>query len=219
MAAVSACMELFSPLRHILCSEDLYGGVIRLFDKISTKNGLSIRLADTASTEAIEAAVRPETVALYIETPSNPMMNVTDLRACRTIADPARATPHRGQHVPLPYLQNPIELGADLVIHSGSKFIAGHNDTISGFVCSATDELAERVRLVRKRRVLPSALRFVARAARHQDPRCSHGTPRSQRTEDRALASRRGPHQPGVLRWLEDTPAMTAPRRLAAPVR
>ncbi len=150
MAAVSACMELFSPGQHILCSEDLYGGVIRLFDKISTKNGLSIDFADTASTEAIEAAVRPETVALYIETPSNPMMNVTDLRACRTIADQHGLLLIVDNTFLSPYLQNPIELGADLVIHSGSKFIAGHNDTISGFVCSATDELAERVRLVQK---------------------------------------------------------------------
>lgn len=150
MAAVSACIELFSPGQHILCSEDLYGGVIRLFDQISAKNGLTVDYADTGSTHAIEAAITPETACLYIETPSNPMMNVADLRQCRQIADKHGLILIVDNTFLSPYLQNPLELGADLVIHSGSKFIGGHNDTISGFVCSGSPALAERIRLIHK---------------------------------------------------------------------
>ncbi|MGO1591129.1 trans-sulfuration enzyme family protein [Ancrocorticia sp.] len=150
MAAVSACIELFSPGQHILCSEDLYGGVIRLFDQISAKNGLTVDYADTGSAHAIEAAITPETACLYIETPSNPMMNVADLRQCRQIADKHGLILIVDNTFLSPYLQNPLELGADLVIHSGSKFIGGHNDTISGFVCSGSPALAERIRLIHK---------------------------------------------------------------------
>lgn len=150
MAAVSACFELFQPGDHIICSEDLYGGVIRLHNTISGKNGLSVDYADTTRIEAIEALLRPNTKALYIETPSNPMMNVTDLRACARLAKAHGLLLIADNTFLSPYLQNPIELGADLVIHSGSKFISGHNDTIAGFLCSATQALADRVRLIAK---------------------------------------------------------------------
>ncbi len=150
MAAVSACFELFQPGDHIICSEDLYGGAIRLFRIIGQKNGLSFSYADTSDTERIRSLIRPETKALYIETPSNPMMNITNLRACAALA--------REHHLLLivdntflsPYLQNPIALGANLVLHSGSKFLSGHNDTIAGFLCSASQELAQKIRLISK---------------------------------------------------------------------
>ena len=86
MAAVSACFDLFQPGDHILCSEDLYGGVIRLLRTIGQKNGLTVSFADTSDLNAVRSLLRPETKALYIETPSNPMMNITDLRACAELA-------------------------------------------------------------------------------------------------------------------------------------
>lgn len=150
MAAVSACFELFHPGDHIICSEDLYGGAIRLFRVISQKNGLSISYVDTTDIEKIRSQLRPETKALYIETPSNPMMNITDLRACSALAKEHDLLFIVDNTFLSPYLQNPIELGADLVLHSGSKFISGHNNTIAGFLSSATQELAERVRLIGK---------------------------------------------------------------------
>ncbi|MBQ8312919.1 MAG: PLP-dependent transferase [Clostridia bacterium] len=150
MAAVSACFELFQPGDHIICSEDLYGGVIRLLRTIGQKNGLTASCVDTSDLNAIRAALRPETRALYIETPSNPMMNVTDLRACAALAKEHSLLLIVDNTFLSPYLQNPISLGADIVIHSGSKFISGHNDTISGFVCSATHELGDRIRLIAK---------------------------------------------------------------------
>ena len=150
MAAVSACFDLFQPGDHILCSEDLYGGVIRLLRTIGQKNGLTVSFADTSDLNAVRSLLRPETKALYIETPSNPMMNITDLRACAELAREHGLLLIVDNTFLSPYLQNPISLGADLVLHSGSKFISGHNDTISGFLSSSTQELADRIRLIAK---------------------------------------------------------------------
>ena len=150
MAAISACFELFQPGDHIICSEDLYGGTIRLLRTVGQKNGLSVDYADTTDLEQIRALLRPNTKALYIETPSNPMMNITDLRACAQIAKEHDLLLIVDNTFLSPYLQNPIALGAHLVLHSGSKFISGHNDTICGFLSSATQELADRIRLIAK---------------------------------------------------------------------
>lgn len=150
MAAISVCFELFRPGDHIICSEDLYGGAVRLFRTISEKNGLSISYVDTSDMGKVRALLRPGTKALYIETPSNPMMNITDLRACSALAKEYGLLLIVDNTFLSPYLQNPIDLGADLVIHSGSKFMSGHNDTIAGFLSSATQELADQVRMIAK---------------------------------------------------------------------
>jgi cystathionine gamma-synthase len=150
MAAVSACFELFAPGDHIICSEDLYGGVIRLHSIISGKNGITADYVDTGDLNAIQAVLKPSTKALYIETPSNPMMNITDLRACSAFAKEHNLLLIVDNTFLSPYLQNPLSLGADIVIHSGSKFLSGHNDTISGFLCSGRQDIAERVRSIAK---------------------------------------------------------------------
>lgn len=146
MAAISLCFELFKPGDHIICSEDLYGGAVRLFRQISQKNGLSIAYTNTSSTANIEALITPQTRALYIETPSNPMMEVTDLRACAGLAKKYGLLLIVDNTFLSPYYQTPLALGADLVIHSGSKFLCGHNDVIAGFLCTADPALAERIR-------------------------------------------------------------------------
>lgn len=150
MAAIDACVELFKPGDHIICSEDLYGGATRLFNTIGQKNGLSFSFLDTTDIGIVRAELRPQTKALYIETPSNPMMNVTDLRACAALAKEHGLLLIVDNTFLSPYLQNPLALGADIVLHSGSKYISGHNDTISGFVSSASQELADRIRLIAK---------------------------------------------------------------------
>ena len=150
MAAISACFDLFRPGDHIVCSEDLYGGVIRLLQNIGQKNGLTVDYTDTTDADQILAALKPNTKALYIETPSNPMMNITDLRVCAQIAKEHNLLLIVDNTFLSPYLQNPMELGADIVLHSGSKFLSGHNDTICGFLSSAAQELADRVRLIAK---------------------------------------------------------------------
>lgn len=150
MAAISACFELFQPGDHIICSEDLYGGVTRLLQTVGQKNGLSVDFADTTDVKQIQRLLKSNTKALYIETPSNPMMNITDLRACASIAKENGLLLIVDNTFLSPYLQNPLALGADIVLHSGSKFLSGHNDTICGFLSSASQALAERVRLIAK---------------------------------------------------------------------
>ena len=146
MAAISTVFELYAPGDHIICSADLYGGTVLLFDLVEKKNGLRFTFVDTTDLKQVEAAIEPATKALYIETPSNPMMNVTDIRGCADLAKQAGIQLIVDNTFLSPYLQNPIALGADLVVHSGTKFLAGHNDTISGFLCAADTATAERLR-------------------------------------------------------------------------
>ena len=145
MAAITAVFELFAPGDRIVASADLYGGTVLLFDSISKKNGLTLDLADTTDPETVRAAVTPGTKAVYIETPSNPMMNVTDIRLCAELAHSVGAILIVDNTFLSPYFQNPIALGADIVIHSGTKYLGGHNDTIAGFVCLKDDTYSEKL--------------------------------------------------------------------------
>ena len=148
MAAITAVFEFFGQGDHIVYSADLYGGTVLLFDLVEKKRGLDLTLVDTTDPDALRAAMRPGTKAIYIETPSNPMMNVTDIRACAAIAREFGALLIVDNTFLSPYFQNPIALGADLVVHSGTKFLGGHNDTISGFVCTADAATGEKLRKI-----------------------------------------------------------------------
>ena len=145
MAAITAVFELFAPGDRIVASSDLYGGTVLLFDSISKKNGLILDAVDTTDPETVRAAVTPGTKAVYIETPSNPMMNVTDIRLCAELAHSVGAILIVDNTFLSPYFQNPIALGADIVIHSGTKYLGGHNDTIAGFVCLKDDTYSEKL--------------------------------------------------------------------------
>ena len=149
MAAITIVMEFFSPGDHIIAGDDLYGGSVRLFDNISRKNGFNIEYVDT-SREDVEKYIRPETKAVYIETPTNPMMNITDIRKVAEITKRHGILLIVDNTFLSPYLQNPLELGADIVIHSGTKYLSGHNDTLLGFVVVKDKSLAERVLYVSK---------------------------------------------------------------------
>ena len=145
MAAITAVFEFFTPGDKILCSADLYGGTVLLFDLVSKKNGLQLEFVDTTDPAALSAAMNADVKAIYIETPSNPMMNVTDIRFCAGLAKQYGALLIVDNTFLSPYFQNPIELGADIVIHSGTKYLGGHNDTLAGFVCLADDHLSEKL--------------------------------------------------------------------------
>ena len=160
MAAAAACFELFRPGDRIVCSDDLYGGVVRLNSRVLEKRGVRVDYADTCLLSRddfdTDSLFTPETRALYVETPSNPMMRVTDLRRAAEAAHRHGALLIVDNTFLSPYFQNPISLGADLVIHSGTKFLAGHNDTAAGFLCVAPgtayqgEELAAFYRLTAK---------------------------------------------------------------------
>ena len=145
MAAITAVFELFAPGDRIVCSADLYGGTVLLFESIGKKNGLILDMVDTTNAENLRAAMDENVKAVYIETPSNPMMNVTDIAACARIAKEYGALLIVDNTFLSPYFQNPIALGADIVIHSGTKYLGGHNDTLSGFVCLADDTFSEKL--------------------------------------------------------------------------
>lgn len=149
MAAISLCLELFAAGDHIICTEDLYGGSVRMF-RIYEEKGLKFSYTDTSNLQATEYLITPETKALYIETPSNPTMQITDLLEMRKLADRYQLLLIVDNTFLSPYLQRPIALGADLVIHSGTKFLCGHNDVIAGLLCVNDETLAEKIRFLYK---------------------------------------------------------------------
>ena len=145
MAAITAAFELFAPGDRIVCSADLYGGTVLLFDLVEKKKGLILELVDTTDPDALRAAITPGTKGVYIETPSNPMMNVTDIGLCTALAKSVGAMLIVDNTFLSPYFQNPLALGADISIHSGTKYLGGHNDTIAGFVCVADKAVGEKL--------------------------------------------------------------------------
>jgi cystathionine gamma-synthase len=150
MGAISSIIKLYKPGDHIVVSEDLYGGTYRLFSEYYAGYGFSFSWVDTSNFDRLAAAVKPETRAVFIETPSNPMMKVSDIRRGADLI-------HRngGQLIVdntflSPYFQNPLDLGADFVIHSGTKYLGGHNDTLAGFIVHSQDRFAEPLRNAQK---------------------------------------------------------------------
>ncbi|MDR1908368.1 MAG: PLP-dependent aspartate aminotransferase family protein [Spirochaetaceae bacterium] len=143
MGAISALMKVFEPGAHFIVSEDLYGGTYRLLDGYYRRYGYRFSWVDTSDPARMEAALLPETRALFIETPSNPMMKVTD------IARAAELIHRRGGLLIVdntflsPYYQKPLSLGADIVVHSATKYLAGHNDTLAGLIVHKRDDLEE----------------------------------------------------------------------------
>ncbi|MEA4893613.1 MAG: PLP-dependent aspartate aminotransferase family protein [Peptococcaceae bacterium] len=150
MAAVSALMELFSPGDHLIASDDLYGGTYRLFQQISAKNGISFSFVATSDLAAVERQIRPETKAVLIETPTNPMMQVTDIGAVSKLCKSRGLLLAVDNTFLTPCFQKPLLLGADVVIHSGTKYLGGHNDTLAGFLVVSDGDLAERLRFIYK---------------------------------------------------------------------
>ena len=145
MAAETTLMELFQPGDHLIIENDLYGGSVRLFDHINKKNGIEFSGVDLWR-EDVNHYIQDNTKAVYVETPTNPMMNVTDIAAL--------AEKLKGRGILLivdntflsPYLQNPLALGADIVVHSGTKYLGGHNDALAGFLVTNRPDISERLR-------------------------------------------------------------------------
>ena len=149
MAAITLLMEIFEPGDHIIAEEDLYGGSIRLFDNVSKKNHYEFTSLN-CSKDDIEGAIRENTKAIYIETPTNPMMNVSDISRISEIARKHGLLLIVDNTFLSPYFQNPLKLGADIVIHSGTKFLGGHNDTLAGFIVTNNEEVQEKLRFIIK---------------------------------------------------------------------
>lgn len=150
MAAISVMMELFSPGDEIVATDDLYGGSIRLFNHVTTKNGIKVRYADTSDLKALETLITDKTRGIFIETPTNPMMKVTDVDGVKNLIADRNILLIVDNTFLTPYFFKPIALGADVVVHSGTKYLAGHNDTLAGFLVVADHGLSEKLRFLQK---------------------------------------------------------------------
>ncbi len=146
MAAISAVLNLLSAGDHVVVTDDLYGGTFRLFDKVLARYGLEFSYVDASSIPAIEAAMRKTTRMIWIETPTNPLMKLVDIAATASLAKSWEAVLAVDNTFATPYLQNPLDLGADVVVHSTTKYIGGHSDCIGGFVALRRDDLHQTIK-------------------------------------------------------------------------
>jgi len=148
MAAIATVMELFEPGSHIISTADLFGGSIRLFTSITNKHGLEFDFIDTGDIPLLKSKLKPNTKGIYIETPSNPMTLVTDIAAVKDAVKDRDIVIIVDNTLLSPYFQNPIALGADIVIHSGTKYLGGHSDALAGFAVMNDQALREKMRAI-----------------------------------------------------------------------
>jgi len=149
MVATSTILELLDAGSHILCGDDLYGGTYRLFERVRRRSaGLDFSYVDFTDLAAVEAAIRPDTRMLWVETPTNPLMKLADLEALGRIAKAHNLVAVADNTFATPWIQRPLELGFDLVVHSVTKYLNGHSDMIGGAVVARTDELAAEIKFL-----------------------------------------------------------------------
>ncbi|MDR0818551.1 MAG: PLP-dependent aspartate aminotransferase family protein [Oscillospiraceae bacterium] len=150
MAAVNCLTGLFKPGDHIIMSDDVYGGTLRLFVQVTATYGVKFTAVNTSDLSSVSAAITPDTKAVFVETPTNPTMQVTDIAECAELCHNRNLLLIVDNTFLTPYLQNPLDLGADIVLHSGTKYLGGHNDTLCGFLVSKSPEVAEQIRWLAK---------------------------------------------------------------------
>ncbi len=148
MAAISSVMMLFSAGDHVILTDDVYGGTYRVINKVLNRFGLEFTFVDTGDLEQVKAAVQENTKAIFIETPTNPLLKVTDIETVATFAKGNGLLTIVDNTFMTPYFQNPIALGADIVLHSATKYIGGHSDVVAGLVVVNTAQLAEELHFV-----------------------------------------------------------------------
>ncbi|MEP6729202.1 MAG: aminotransferase class V-fold PLP-dependent enzyme [bacterium] len=148
MGCVDSIMKLFKSGDHIVCGENLYGGVFRLFDKLLQNYGLTFSWVDTRDPQRIEDAMTPATKLVFVETPTNPLMRICDLKAAAEIAHRHSALLLVDNTFASPFFQRPLEFGADIVYHSTTKYLNGHSDMIGGIAILNDDDLATRLQFI-----------------------------------------------------------------------
>ncbi|GAB7027105.1 trans-sulfuration enzyme family protein [Geotalea toluenoxydans] len=148
MAAISSVLLLFSPGDHLVVCEDVYGGAFRVLTTLFTRLGIQSTFVDATDPARIAEAITPATKAIYLETPSNPLLKITDLRAAVDLAKERGLLTLVDNTFMTPYLQRPLDLGCDIVLHSGTKFLNGHSDVICGFAVVKDEELGKRIKFI-----------------------------------------------------------------------
>ena len=150
MAAIEAIVKTLASGDHVIYEENVYGGTHRMFTMVMARFGVEFTRVDTRDLDAVRRAVRPNTKLMHIETPTNPMMRITDLRGVVNIAREAGALVAVDNTFASPYNQRPLELGCDMVVHSSTKYLNGHSDVIGGIVVTNHDDVAEKLRFLQK---------------------------------------------------------------------
>ncbi len=150
VAATDAVIKLMNPGDEVIAASDMYGGTYRLFTKIFEKFGIKFIYVDTTNIDNIKAEITPNTKLIWLETPTNPLMNITDISAVSVVAKQAGALLCVDNTFASPYLQNPMDLGADIVMHSATKYLGGHSDVIQGCLVMNDKELREKLYLIQK---------------------------------------------------------------------
>lgn len=150
MSTVDACLKLLKAGDHVVCSDDVYGGVSRLFNNILNKYDLKFTYVDTSDPNQVVEAIRPETVMLWIETPTNPLLKVTDLEAMCVIAKEHTLLYAVDSTFATPVFLRPLEYGADMVVHSTTKYLSGHNQLIGGIVITNREDIFDEMKFVQK---------------------------------------------------------------------
>lgn len=150
VAATDAVIKLLAPGDEVIAANDMYGGTYRLFTKIFEKFGIKFIYVDTTDAANVQAAITPQTKLIWIETPTNPLMNITDIKAVATIAKAANALLCVDNTFASPYLQNPLDLGADIVMHSATKYLGGHSDVIQGALVMNDTSLRDQLYFIQK---------------------------------------------------------------------
>ncbi|PKL88255.1 MAG: cystathionine gamma-synthase [Ignavibacteriae bacterium HGW-Ignavibacteriae-2] len=148
VAAIQALLGLVKAGDHVIVSDNVYGGTYRLFEKIWTDYGIKFSWVDMSDVNNITDAISENTKLVYIETPTNPMLNITDIRSAAKIASDNKLVSIVDNTFMTPYFQRPLELGADIVVHSSTKYLNGHSDVIGGIVVTNNDKINERVRYI-----------------------------------------------------------------------
>ena len=150
MAAVSTVIKLFKSGDSIIVSDDLYGGIYRIFESIYSVYGIKAIYTDTTSIQNIENAYSPSVKAIFLESPTNPTMKISNIRKISEFSKNKNILTIIDNTFLTSYFQKPLDLGADIVIYSGTKYLAGHNDTLAGFIVSSNDDIIENLRLIQK---------------------------------------------------------------------
>ncbi|MFD2679901.1 bifunctional cystathionine gamma-lyase/homocysteine desulfhydrase [Bacillus seohaeanensis] len=145
MAAITAVMMLFDSGDHVVLTDDVYGGTYRVMTKVLNRLGIESTFVDSSSMENIKKAIKPNTKALYIETPTNPLLKITDIKKAAALAKSHNLLTIVDNTFSTPYWQNPINQGADIVLHSATKYLGGHSDVVAGLVVVNSEKLAEEL--------------------------------------------------------------------------
>ncbi|WP_333862137.1 cystathionine gamma-synthase [Chitinophaga sp.] len=148
LAATDAIMKLLSPGDEVVASSDLYGGTFRIFTKVFAKYGIKFHFADLQDASGLRGHLNAATKLIWLETPTNPMLNIIDIAACAAIAKEKGILLAVDNTFASPYLQNPLDLGADIVVHSATKYLGGHSDVVHGAVIVKDDELAQQLAFI-----------------------------------------------------------------------